>query len=161
MIDTGEAVKYLDIYSDELVSLSLLVRASTFQNDTDEEMCEIYESLKNAIGEKQKEAMMLAHEIVATKSQRGSSDTLANALGVNDAIRRCVLAVNQANAALQPPPESMLEAMDRIRREVAAREKAAKEANSSVSPSAVRESPSASPEAIVGASLPECKESPS
>jgi hypothetical protein len=55
-IDTGEAVKCLDIYSDDLVSLSLLVRASTFQDETDEEMCEIYEGLKSAIEEKQKKS---------------------------------------------------------------------------------------------------------
>jgi hypothetical protein len=138
-IDTGEAVKCLDIYSDDLVSLSLLVRASTFQDETDEEMCEIYEGLKSAIEEKQKKAIVLAHDIVAaTDRRRAGSDSLAEALGVNAAIRRCVLAVDQANEALKPPQESFAEGMARIHRKVAAREKEAKEANP-VSQSAVND----------------------
>jgi hypothetical protein len=129
MIDTGEAVRWLDIYSDDLVSLSLLVRASTLQDKTDEEMCEIYEGLKSAIETKQKEAMMLAHDIVATKKRRSAgSDSLADVLGVNAAIQRCVLAANQANEALKPPQESFAEGMARIHAMVAAREREAKEA---------------------------------
>lgn len=129
MIDTREAVRWLDVYSDELVSLSLLVRARTLQDKTDEEMCEIYDGLVVAIIEKQKEAMMLAHDIVtATDGRRAGSDSLGDVLGVNAAIQRCVLAIDQAEKALKPPQESFADGMARIHRMVAAKEKEAKEA---------------------------------
>jgi hypothetical protein len=150
-IDTREAVKCLDIYSDELVSLSLLVRASTLQDKTDEEMCEIYENLKSAIEHKQKEAMMLAHDIVATKKlRRGGSDPLADVLGVTAAVQRCVLAVNQANEALKPPQESFAEGMARIHRMVAAREREAKEAKAKEAQEANAVSPSTVNDAAAG-----------
>lgn len=130
MIDTGEAVRSLDIYSDELASLALLVRVSTLQDKTDEEICEIYEGLKNAIEEKQKEAITLAYDIVATKDRRGGdSDSSAAAFGVSAAIRRCVIAIGQATEALKPPRETFVDAIFRKEREKVAKEQEAKEAN--------------------------------
>jgi hypothetical protein len=150
-IDTREAVKYLDIYSDDLVSLSLLVRSSTFQDETDEDMCEIYENLKTAIEEKQKDAMSLAHDIVTNNElRRPGSDPLADVLGVTAAIQRCVLAVNQANEALKPPQESFAEGMARIHSMVAAREREAKEAKAKEAQEANAVSPSTVNDAAAG-----------
>jgi hypothetical protein len=102
MIDTGEAVRCLDLYSDDLVSLGLLVVTGTLNDKTDDEMCEVHEGLKNAIYEKQKEAITLAHDIVATKHRRrAGSDSRADALRVSAAVQRCVLAINEANVALK------------------------------------------------------------
>ena len=118
MMDTREAVRSLDIYSDDLVSLGLLLRCGIVQNKTDEEMWEIHEGLENAIIEKQKQAITLAHDMVATKDRRGTgSDPLSDALGVNAAIQRCVLAINEANESVRD-----------VRLEQAAKERKAKEA---------------------------------
>ena len=127
-IDTREAVRYLDIYSDELISLSLLARVSTLQDKTDEELCEVYDNLKTAIEEKQKEAMLLARDIVASKDRRCvSSDSLADG-GVSAAIQRLVSAVDQANEALKPPQEGYADILARFYAAREASEKAAKEA---------------------------------
>ena len=122
-MDAREAVIYLDIYSDDLVSLSILVKASTLQDDTDDEICEAYKDLKTAIVKKQKEAMLLAHGIVtATKRQRGTSDHSVDVLEINAAIQRLVAADMQASEALKPPPESFAARVARMEREMAAEE---------------------------------------
>jgi hypothetical protein len=123
MMDTREAVRCLDVYSDNLISLSLLVRASTLQNKTDKEMCDNHQGLKITIMNKQKEAMELALEIVATKNRRrAESDSLVDSFGINAAIERYVLADNQASQALKPPQETFAEGMARIHRKIAAKE---------------------------------------
>jgi hypothetical protein len=78
MMDTREAVRCLDVYSDNLISLSLLVRASTLQNKTDKEMCDNRQGLKITIMNKQKEAMELALEIVAAKNRRRAESQFWN-----------------------------------------------------------------------------------
>ena len=128
MMDTREAVRCLDVYSDNLISLSLLVRASTLQNKTDKEMCDNHQGLKITIMNKQREAMELALEIVAAKSRRrAESDSLVDSFGINAAIERYVLADNQASQALKPPQETFAEGMARIHRKIAAKEKELRE----------------------------------
>ena len=156
MMDSREAVNCLDIYSDNLVSLSLLVGASRSQNGTDKDMCDIHQGLKIEIMKKQKEAMKLALEIVAAKDRRrADSDALIDFFGINAALERYVLANNQASQALKPPPETFAEGMARIHKNVAAREKEAKEAKESnqadlISPSAINAPAAASAEAVAG-----------
>jgi hypothetical protein len=137
-MDSREAVAWLNIYSDELVSLSLLLNARTLQDDTDDEICEVRDGLEIAIVEKQKEAMLLAHDILTTRNRRsGASDPLVNELSV--AIQRYVLADAQASEALEPPPETYAEALARIIEQgtVEAQEaEEAKEEANVVSPSA-------------------------
>jgi hypothetical protein len=87
------------------------------QDETDEEMCEIFDGLVVAIIEKQKEAIMLAHDIVtATDRRRAGSDSLGDVLEVNAAIQRCMLAIDQAEKALKPSQESFADGMARIQR---------------------------------------------
>ena len=47
VIDTREAVRCLDMYTDDLISLALLARSSTFQDTADGEMREIHEGVKS------------------------------------------------------------------------------------------------------------------
>ena len=158
MIDSREAIRSLDIYSDDLVSLGLLFRASTLQNNPDdEEISEILEGLKAAIDEKQKEAMVLAYEIVAGTDRKRTDP--ADVLAVNAAIQRCVLAANQANEALKPPPKPYLEVMADINRAWLAPQTAANEAKGAkakeadpVPPGTVGDTAVASPEAAAGPS---------
>ena len=134
LMDSREAVTWLDIYSDDLVSLSLVLRASTLQDDTDDEICEVHEDLKIAIVEKQKQAMLLARDILTTKNRRGgTSDSLIDELSA--AIQRYVLADKKASDALKPLPETYAQALARTHREAATREK---EANP-VSPNTVND----------------------
>ena len=148
MIDTSEAVRCLDIYSDELISMGLLVRASILQDDSDHQMRDLREALRASLVKKQKEAMKLARDIVtATGRQRAEPGSVAdNVSEINDAIQRYVLADHGASEALKPPPETFSEGMARIAREKAAKEakeseaKNAKEAKvSPVSPSTVND----------------------
>jgi hypothetical protein len=148
MMDTREAVRCLDIFSDNLVCLGLLVRSSTLENKTDKEICDMRQALKIEIMKKQKEAMALAVEIVAAKSCK--SDSLMDVFGVNGAIRRYVLADSQASEALRPPPETFADGFARILEQVAAREKAAREAKQAkpVAPSADNDPAAVSPGAV-------------
>jgi hypothetical protein len=154
VIDTREAVRCLDIYTDDLISLALLARSTTLQDTTDQDMREIHEGLKTAIEEKQKEAMWLAYEIVSGTDRRRAGSN-SDFHGVNAAVQRCVQAADQANAALRPPQESFAEGMMRIHREAAAREKSAKEAQEvkakDVNPTPpVNDTMAVSPEAAAG-----------
>jgi hypothetical protein len=131
MIDTSEAVRCLDIYSDELISMGLLVRASILQGDSDHQMRDLRGALRASLVKKQKEAMKLARDIVtATGRQRAEPGSVAdNVSEINGAIQRYVLADHRASEALKPPRETISEAMARIQREIAAN--AAKEAKES------------------------------
>jgi hypothetical protein len=146
VIDTREAVRCLDMYTDDLISLALLARSSTFQDTADGEMREIHEGVKTAIEEKQKEAMSLVYEIVSGTGRRraGSNSDL---LGINAAVQRCVQAADQANAALKPTPETFMDVILRANREKAAKAAELKEAKqaSPASPSAVSDDANASP----------------
>jgi hypothetical protein len=100
MMDAHEAVKCLDIYSDSLVSLSILLGAKILEDKNDQEMRENYEGLQVKLREKKKEAMALAIEIVTAKNRQGTVSDHAGA-GINAAVQRYVLADNQASEALK------------------------------------------------------------
>src|SRR5260370_38214240 len=56
-MDTREAIKCLDAYSDSLISLSLLVGTSTLRNDSDLEIKGTPTGLQIMLTEKQKQPM--------------------------------------------------------------------------------------------------------
>lgn len=153
VMDSREAVAWLDIYSDNLVSMSLLVRADTQQDEPDDEICQAYEDLRIALVEKRREARLLVQDILTAKGlQPGASDPLVEEL--NAAIQRYVIADKKADASLKPVPETYSQTISRIEREQAAVAKAAKEAKenkvaSPTSPTAA--SDPASPGADAGA----------
>lgn len=102
MMDSREAVKSLDTYSDILVSLSVLLGAKMFEDGGDQGIRKDREGLLLELKEKQKEAMSLAIEIVkAINHQRAGSDQSGDMIGVNAAVQRYVLADSQASEALK------------------------------------------------------------
>jgi len=100
MMDAHEAVKCLDIYSDSLVSLSILIGAKILEDKNDQEMRENYEGLQVKLRERQKEAMALAIEIVTAKNRQGTVSDQSST-GINAAVQRYVLADNRASEALK------------------------------------------------------------
>jgi hypothetical protein len=128
MMDAHEAIRCLDNYSDNLISLSLLVGASTLQSKSDQDLCDTSKSLRVMLVEKQREAMELASKIVTAKERRRvfRGDYLSDTIGVSAALERYVRADRQASDALKPRPESFAEAMARTDREFAAKQKRAK-----------------------------------
>jgi hypothetical protein len=128
-MDTREAIKCLDAYSDSLISLSLLVGTSTLRNDSDLEMKGTRTGLQIMLIEKQKEAMELALAIVTAQTVRHRESIFdLSFFEMNEAVQRYVLADTRASQVLAPPPETFSEGMLRIHRAVAARDEAEKEA---------------------------------
>jgi hypothetical protein len=128
-MDTREAIKCLDAYTDSLISLSLLVGTSTLRNDSDLEMKGTRTGLQIMLIEKQKEAMELALAIVTAQNVRHRESIFdLSFFEMNEAVQRYVLADTRASEVLAPPQETYSEGMARIRRMVAARDDAAKEA---------------------------------
>src|SRR5258708_37897415 len=92
-MDTREAIKCLDAYSDSLISLSLLVGTSTLRNDSDLEMKGTRTGLQLMLLEKQKEAMELALAIVTAQNVRHRESIFdLSFFEMNEAVQRYVLA---------------------------------------------------------------------
>lgn len=119
VMDTREAVKALDAYSDGLVGLSALVGAAVLQNTPGQEMQLIHQGLQLKLEEKRQDALQLALEIITHDKQRAADwdDPLADLVGLNAAVQRYVDADHQANEALKPPRESFAAGMVRIMKE--------------------------------------------
>ena len=122
VMDSREAVKSLDAYSDILVSLSVLLGAKMFEDKSDQGARKDYEGLLVEIREKQKEAMSLAIEIVKAINHAGTkTDKSGDVIGIGAAVQRYVLADNQASEALKKEgkatsPNTVAEAVSRFKK---------------------------------------------
>jgi hypothetical protein len=131
MMDSREAVKSLDTYSDILVSLSVLLGAKMLEDRGDQGIRKDREGLLIELKEKQKEAMSLAIEIVkAINHPHAGSDQSGDMIGVNAAVQRYVLADSQASEAKKKEgdataPNATAEAIRRFREKHGMLEKSA------------------------------------
>jgi hypothetical protein len=102
IMDRREAVICLDSYSDELLGLALLMRARTLIDGIDEEIKQAHEHVRIAILEKQREGMLIARDILTDTDRRHGASASANDFELNAAVKRFILANEQANASLIP-----------------------------------------------------------
>jgi hypothetical protein len=97
MMDTLEAIKGLDGYTETLVSLSTLLGAKMFEEKSDE-----HERLLVQIRENQKDGKWIVLEIMKDIQHIGTkADGPADVIGISAAIQRYVDADKQANEALK------------------------------------------------------------
>src|SRR6202022_3295249 len=97
MMDSLEAIKGLDGYTEILVSLSALLGAKIFDEKSNE-----HEGLLAQIKEKKKEGRWTAREIMKDKPPVGTkADRSGNLTGISAAIQRYLVADKQATEALK------------------------------------------------------------
>jgi len=97
MMDSLEAIKGLDGYSETLASLSALLGAKMFEEKSKE-----HERLLVQIKEKQRDGRWIALEIMKDIHHVGTkADRSGDLAGISAAIQRYVVADNQASEALK------------------------------------------------------------
>jgi hypothetical protein len=123
MMDSREAIKGLDGYSEILVSLSVLLGSKMFEEKSDEQIRTFYDRLLVQIKEAQRDAKWIALEIMKDIHHVGTKqDQSGDLIGIGAAIQRYVIADNQASEALKkkggdaPPPNSVAEAIATFRK---------------------------------------------
>ncbi len=97
MMNSSEAIKGLDGYSETLISLSVMLGAKMFEDKSSEHVHNCYEAMVVQLKEKQDRAKLLAFEIMKETHNVGSAGDLT---GISAAVQRYVLADKQASEAL-------------------------------------------------------------
>jgi hypothetical protein len=117
MMDSHEAIKGLDGYSETLVSLSALLGAKIFEEKSNE-----HEGLLVQIKEKQRDGRWIALEIMKDIHHVGTkADRSGDLIGISAAIERYLLADNQASEAVKKEdkasaPTPIADAVNRFRK---------------------------------------------
>ncbi len=102
MMDSLEAIKGLDGYTETLISLSVLLDAKMFEEKSNE-----HEGLLVQIKEKQRDGRWIALEIMKDIHHVGTkADRSGDVIGISAAIQRYVVADNQASEALKKKDEA-------------------------------------------------------
>jgi hypothetical protein len=105
MMDSLEAIKGLDGYTEILVSLSALLGAKIFDEKSSE-----HEGLLAQIKEKQTEGRLIALEIMKDIHHVGTkADRSGDVTGISTAIQRYLVADKQASEALKEKDEALKE----------------------------------------------------
>ena len=121
MMNSHEAIKGLDGYSETLISLSVLLGSKMFEDKGDDQVRTYYDRLLVQIKEAQRDGKWLALEIMKEIHLVGPKpDQSSDLVGVSAAIQRYVLADNQASEAQNKKeggtaPNSVSEAIRRFR----------------------------------------------
>src|ERR1700738_4799510 len=103
MMDSLEAIKGLDGYTEILVSLSALLGAKIFDEKSSE-----HEGLLAQIKEKQTEGRWIALEIMKDIHHVGTkADRSGDVTGISTAIQRYLVADKQASEALKEKDEAL------------------------------------------------------
>jgi len=116
MMDSLEAIKGLDGYTETLVSLSALLGAKIFEEKSNE-----HEGLLVQIKEKQRDGRWIALEVMKDIHHVGTKpDRSGDVAGISAAIQRYLVADNQASEALKKEdkataPTSVADALRQFR----------------------------------------------
>jgi hypothetical protein len=122
MMNSHEAIKGLDGYSETLISLSVLLGSQMFEDKTDEQARGYYDRLLILLREAQRDGKSIALKIIEDSHRVGTKppDKSDDLTGISAAMQRYVLADKQASEALNKKeggtaPNSVSEAIRRFR----------------------------------------------